>query len=230
MRTILITGASDGIGRAIAFRLADSETKLILFGRDATKLNAVSEKVKELGSPTETHAFDLNDSSKRRAVISEILANNQIDILVNSAGIWQKIADITELSEESIIEVINTNLTSQILLTKQLLGGMRKSEGAMIINIISRSGVMARDGKAIYTASKHGMKGFTDVLRADTINDKIRIGAIYSSGVNTKMFEKVGDSQVPVSEFIDPDELAKVVQYMTTLPKGIWLSDVHVTS
>jgi len=103
---------------------------------------------------------------------------------------------------------------------------MRERETA-IINIISKSGIVAQLGQSVYTASKYGMKGFTDVLREDTKSEPIRIGAVYQSGTATQMFAKAGDD-FPVENFTNPDDLADVVVFMLSRPAKIWLNEVQV--
>ena len=227
MRTVLITGASDGIGKAIALALSKQKENLILFGRNEEKLHAVKAEAQSNGAAVTTYVFDLTDNQKRQAVIDEILANGQVDVLVNNAGVWHKVGDITTLDETKIADVINTNLTSQILLTRQLLSSMRSRENTAIINIVSKSGLVPQFGQTAYTASKYGLKGFTDVLREDTKDEPIRVGAVYQSGTNTEMFAKAGDD-FPTEKFTDPNDLAGVVVFMLTRPKKIWLNEVHV--
>lgn len=228
MKTILITGASDGIGKNISVKLSEQKHNLVLFGRDEAKLQAVKAVCEANGSNVQTYAFDLADNSKRQDVVKEITAKQQVDVLVNNAGIWHKVGDITTLSEDKITEVINTNLTSQILLTRQLLEQMRSRKGTAIINVVSKSGVVAQAGQTAYTASKYGMKGFTDVLREDTKEEPVRIAGVYQAGTHTDMFAKAGDN-FEVEKFTNPEDLADVVVFMLTRPEKIWLNEVHVT-
>lgn len=227
MKTILITGASDGIGKSIAIKLSERKTNLILFGRDDTKLQAVQKACEANGAAVEVRAFDLTDNEKRQSVVDEIMDKQKIDVLVNNAGIWHKVGDITSISEEKVIETINVNLTSQILLTRQLLDQMRGREGTAVVNIVSKSGLVAQAGQSAYTASKYGLKGFTDVLREDTKEEPIRIAGVYQSGTNTGLFAKAGDD-FPTDKFTDPDDLADVITFMLTRPEKIWLNEVHV--
>lgn len=121
MRNILITGASDGIGKSIALKLAEQKENLILFGRDEAKLAAVRSACEAKGAKVETHAFYLNDNDKRQEIVNDIMSRQKIDVLINNAGVWHKVGDLTTLSEENIQYLISVNLTSQILLTRQLL-------------------------------------------------------------------------------------------------------------
>lgn len=221
MKKVLITGASDGIGRSIAIKLAKDGYSLVLCGRDENKLN---EAASECGESVQVLAFDINDSKARKAAIGSV---QNVDILINNAGMWHKVGDLETLSDEKIVEVINTNLTSQILLTKQLLPEIKDRDGSAVINVISKSGITAQQGQTVYTASKYGMRGFTDVLREDTKENAVRVGAVYQSGTNTKMFEKAGED-FPVETFTEPDDLADVVAFMLSRPKKLWINEVRV--
>ncbi len=221
MKKVLITGASDGIGRSIAIKLAKDGYSLVICGRDEDKLNKVAS---ECGNNVQVLAFDINDSEARKTAIESV---QDVDILINNAGIWHKVGDLETLTDENVAEVISTNLTSQILLTKQLLPGMKDREGSAILNVISKSGIAAQQGQTVYTASKYGMRGFTDVLREDTKENAVRIGAVYQSGTNTKMFEKAGED-FPVETFTEPDDLADVVAFILSRPKKLWINEVRV--
>lgn len=222
MKTILITGASDGIGRSIAIKLAKEGHKLILCGRDKQKLEAVA---KECNTKSEIMAFDMNDADRRKEAVSKI---NELDVLINNAGIWHKVGKLDAIDDKTIEAVINTNLTSQILLTKALLPLLKDKEDSAIINVISKSGITAQEGQSVYSASKWGMRGFTDVLRNDTKDNAVRIGAVFQSGTNTKLFEKAGDD-FPIGTFTEPDDLADVVVFMLNRPKKLWINEVRVS-
>lgn len=220
MKTVLITGASDGIGKAIALNLA-GDFSLILCGRDQAKLQEIA---RQCGENTQILAFDINDQESRYAALNKVTT---VDILINNAGVWQRAGDLESLDDATVTNVINTNLTSQILLTKQLLPQIRQRQGSAIINVISKSGVIAQLGQSVYTASKYGMRGFTDVLREDTKNDPVRVAAVYQSGTNTGMFAKAGDD-FPTESFTEPEDLAEVIRFMLTRPAKLWINEVRV--
>lgn len=223
-KNIIVTGASDGIGKSIAVALSKEGASLILFGRDQGKLKQVAS---ECGNNASYYSFDLMDDDSRKKVVDQVLGKYKIDILINNAGIWHKAGDLETIEENKIYEVINTNLTSQILLTKQLLPSMIDRE-TVIINVISKSGIVAQKGQSVYTASKYGMKGFTDVLREDTKDNPIKIGAIYQSGVNTNMFSKVGE-EFSTESFTEPKDIADVVVFMLSRPEKLWINEIHIS-
>ena len=223
-KTAIVTGASEGIGKEIAIALAKEGVNLILFGLGKEKLEEVA---KACGNNTKIYDFDITDDAVREKIVGEVLSSSEIDILINNAGVWHKMGDITTVSESKVHEVINVNLTSHILLTRQVLPSIRNRETA-IINVVSKSGVTAQKGQSAYSASKWGMKGFTDVLREDTKEEPVRVGAIYQAGTNTGLFAKVGEN-VPLEKFTKPEDLAQVVVFMLSRPDKIWLNEVHVS-
>lgn len=225
--TILITGASDGIGRSIALAAAQYSSDLILMGRDKTKLNDVKELCEQRGSNATVYAFDITDSTARDAAIADIRKSSRLDALINNAGVWHKSTPLGTLDRATIEAVITTNLTSQMLLTQGLIDDMKDRETA-VINIISSAGMQGRAGRTAYAASKYGMRGFTEALRDETKDNPIRIGAVFQSGTNTQMFAKA-DETMPLEKYSEPDDLAEVVLFMLTRPPKIWLNEVHVT-
>ena len=228
MRTALITGASDGIGKSIAIAMSALGYKLILFGRNNKRLQITQKACEDNGVAVTVYAFDITDSKKLNSTINSILKDQSIDILINNAGVWHKAGDLTLLSEETITQVIQTNLTSHILLTRLLLSSMRKRQQSAIINIVSQSGIVPQIGQSVYSASKYGMKGFTDVLRLDTAQDPIKVAGLYQSGTDTKLFAKAKES-FSTESFTNPNDLAEVVIFMLNRPKRLWINEIHIT-
>lgn len=226
-KRIVITGASDGIGRSIACKLAQLNVSLVLLGRDSEKLNSVKDLCEKAGSDVAVHAFDLNDTHARNNAVDEIFSGGSVDILINNAGIWHASTPLEALDPELIESVIATNLTSQILLTRSFLGTMKDRDTA-IINLVSTAGIQGRAGRTAYAASKYGMRGFTESLREETKELPIRIGAVFQSGINTQMFAKAGE-KMQLDKYSDPDDLADIIIFMLTRPAKIWLNEVHVT-
>lgn len=223
MARAIITGASDGIGKSIALRLAKDRYKVVLFGRDEVRLKEVAAQCDD----AEYHSFDLKDFSAMSEAIDKVLANGDVDVLINNAGIWHKMGDLETITDEKIVEVINTNLTSQIILTKKLLPHIRNRDKSFIVNIVSKSGITAQAGQTVYSASKYGLRGFTDVLRIDTKEDKVRIVGIYQSGTNTKLFEKAGED-FSAADFTNPDDLANVIAFTLSQPANLKINDIRI--
>lgn len=226
-KVIIVTGASEGIGKAIALRLAKEKVKLALIARNQKKLGLVTKEIIKLGSEAKSYSCDITKTKELITTVNKIKSDfNQINILINNAGIWHKTGSLTNLSSEKITKVINTNLTGLIQLTNLVLKELPQTEESAIINISSKSGTIAQAGQSVYTASKYGVKGFTDVLKLD-LKGIIRVAGVYQSGTNTDMFTKAGET-FSTEKFTDPNDLADVIAYMLMLPKKIWLNEVHI--
>lgn len=227
-KTVVITGASDGLGKEIALKLAKEKTNLILIARTAEKLAAVEKECVSLGAVSvKSFPIDLKNTAELKKVAEQI---KTVDVLINNAGIWQKKGQLDEINEGVIDDVINTNLTALIHITQLLLPGLKKQPEAAIINISSRSGVTTPSGQSVYVASKWGVAGFTGSLKEDLKETNVKVAGIYQGGVNTQMFNKTGEefSEEKLNSFISPADLAEVVVFMLSRPEKIWLHDVRV--
>jgi short-subunit dehydrogenase len=230
-KRILITGASDSIGKVLAIQLAKLGTHLVLLGRNTEKLGTTKVEAEKAGAGSvSTFAFDLADS---QALVTncERIVNEHPDtaVVVNNAGVWVKRDQLDTVSLEQIEETMMVNLTAQIKLTRLLLPNLRKQTEAAIINVSSRSGVLAQAGQAVYSASKWGMKGFTDVLAEDLKETNIKVAGVYQGKTATQIHAKAGEV-LPLGNAIDPTALADVIVFMLSQPKNCWLNEVRVTN
>lgn len=233
-KTVLITGASDGLGKETALRLAKEKTNLVLLGRDKERLQRISNQAQKSGAINVTsYTFDLSNRDSVTDHLEMIRKNhNDISVILNIAGIWQKQGDLDQLNHNEIEEIIATNLTGLIKLTNTLLPVLRKQDEAAIVNISSRSGYSAQIGQSVYTASKYGVRGFTEVLYQDLKNTNIRVAGVYQGGTNTQMFNKAGDDfgDEKLRTFIPPEEIAEVITFMLLRTNNIWLPEIRIES
>lgn len=228
-KVILITGASDGLGKQIALKLAKENTVLALLGRNQEKLELVRDESEKLGAKkVGIYSCDIRNLSDLKNTFVKIKNDfGKVDILINNAGIWQKLSPAEEITDETVDDVIKTNLVAQIELTNLVLPILKEQKEAAIINIISQSGIVAQEGQSVYTASKFGMRGFSEVLKVELEKSNVRVANICQSGVDTKMFDKTGE-KVPNEIFTNPSDLADVVVFMLSRPEKIWLHEVWV--
>lgn len=218
-KVALVTGAGEGIGFEIAKQLALAGAKVVGISR-----NIESKKIEEF----ETKNCDVSNTSEVNQIIDYVKsAHSTIDIVVNNAGVWQKISQADEVSETDINEIIDTNLKGTIFVTNRALPVLRKDSDTQIVNIVSKSGVMAQPGQSIYTASKYGVKGFTDVLREDLKESNVHVMAVYQAGTDTEMFRKAGDS-FDQKKFTSPADLAAQIVSVMSAPPKLWVSELHV--
>src|SRR3989338_2504945 len=222
-KVVVITGASDGIGKQIALRLARESCKLALIARDKKRLSKVAKDAKKLGAiDAKFYACDIRQTDTLEESIKSIICDfGVVDILINNAGVWQKIMPVDKIPKDLVDDVIETNLSALIHITRLLLPMLRTRDEAAIVNISSKSGVVAQEGQSVYTASKYGVRGFTEVLKIDLKDTNIKVAGLYQGGTNTKMFEKTGEN-FPTEKFTNPSDLAEVITFMLARPDKIW--------
>jgi NADP-dependent 3-hydroxy acid dehydrogenase YdfG len=229
--TIVVTGASDGIGREIALNLASKGVHVVLLARDEQKLQSVQAEIVAKQGGAEYVVCDLSQADQVRSTAAEIVQRFPGVVgLINNAGVWQKVGQLDEISDDVIEAVLQTNLHGLILLTKHLLPTLRQATEAVIVNVSSRSGHSAQSGQSVYTASKWGVRGFTEVLHTDLAETSVRVAGIYQGGTNTNMFHKAGETwpAEKLQSFIPANELAEVVAFVASRPKQVWLTEVRI--
>lgn len=228
-KTAIVTGASEGIGKQIALQLAKKGASLALISRTESKLKTTAKKASNHGSKkTQIYPCDIRNTKQLTQTIKTITKDfKQINILINCAGIWQKMMPIEKVNPKTIDDVIQTNLTALIHTTNIVLPHLQKQKEAAIINVSSKSGFTAQAGQSVYAASKWGVRGFTETLKTDLKGSNIRVAGVYQSGTNTQMFHKTGDTP-PLEKFTNPADLADAVVYLLSRPKKIWIHEIRV--
>jgi NADP-dependent 3-hydroxy acid dehydrogenase YdfG len=228
-KVAVVTGASDGIGRHVALKLAKEGVSLALIARNEERLNSVKEECIKLGSPKVEHfVCDISKRDEVKETVSKVISSfNSVDILLNIAGVWQKLNLLENISDEEIENVLDINLKGLIMMTKELTPFLKKETESIIINVSSRSGVVANAQQAVYSASKWGVTGFTEVLKVDLKGTNIRVAGLYQGKTQTDIFLKTGDS-VDTTKGSKPEDLADVIVFMLSRPPQIWLHDVRV--
>lgn len=228
-KVAIVTGASDGLGKQVSLKLAKEGVSLAIVARNEEKLSAVKKEAEKLGSPKVIcYSCDIQDKEEIKKTVQKIEVDfNEVQILLNIAGIWQKLNLLENIPEEEVDSVINTDLVGMIHMTRLVLPILKRQKEAIILNDSSKSGVTAQPGQSIYTAAKWGVRGFTDVLKEDLKETNVKVAAIYQGGTNTEMFNKAGE-HFNQEKFIKPEELANVIIFMLSRPSGIWLHDVRI--
>ncbi len=228
-KTAIITGASDGLGEAVAFGLSREGVNLALIARRKDRLAEIKKQIK--GVKVEVYPCDLKDIHQIKQTVKRIIVDfNNVDVLLNIAGIWQKKMPVEEIEEQIISDVIATNLTGLIQITRLVLPVLKKQDEAAVINVSSTSGYKIPPGQSVYSASKWGVRGFTEVIREDLRETNVKVSGIYQAGMKTGLFFKTGEKFAPgvFEKFMEPKDLATVIVFMLARPKGIWLEEVRV--
>lgn len=186
-QTVLITGATDGLGRAAAARLAEENYRVFAAGRNAAKRDALEKEAWERKLPLETVEMDVcDDESVRRAVVEVERRSDGIDALVNNAGIAY-VAVMEEVRLEHLRQQMETNFFGVVRVTQAVLPGMRWRGRGRIINVSSVAGKMSMPLFGPYSASKFALEGMTDALRLELHPFGIEVVLLEPAYIRTNM-------------------------------------------
>jgi 3-oxoacyl-[acyl-carrier protein] reductase len=223
-KTALITGASRGIGKAIALLLADEGADIAFTYMSAsTAANETVDAVREKGSRAIAFQSDAKDLESTERVVDAVVKElGRIDILVNNAGITRDRL-LVRMSEQDWDEVIDTNLKSAFNFCKIVSRHMISQRRGKIVNVASIAGVVGNVGQANYAAAKSGMIGLTKTVAKEYASRNIQVNAIAPGYVATEMVEQVDPSQVgeltklfPIKLMAQPEEIAELVLFFAS--------------
>ena len=220
-KTALVTGASQGIGRACALRLAAEGARVVLAARSEEKLRAVAAEITAAGGTALVHILDMASEESIQSTAKAILAGSgTIDILVNNAGITRD-GLLMRMKRADWDRVLATNLTGVFLLTQALIGPMLKARWGRIINISSVVGETGQAGQVNYAASKAGLLGFTRSLARELASRNITVNAVAPGYIHTAMTAVLDEKQqaamltnVPLDRSGTDEEVAHAVCYL----------------
>ncbi len=186
-KVIWITGASSGIGEALAIRLAKMGNTLVLSSRDTDKLNDVKTRCEQMNSKCAVFGLDLSDEKSIVEVSNKVLRSfPTIDLLINNGGISQR-SYIVETPVSVDRKVMETNFFGSVALTKSVLPRMIEQGGGHVAAVTSVVGKFGFPLRSAYSASKHAMHGFFDTLRAELQHKKIKVTLIVPGRIRTNI-------------------------------------------
>lgn len=216
-RIIVITGASRGIGKACALKLANPESILILIARDKDSLTSTAEECKNLGSTTKILSLDLSNTEEIKTNINNVINEyGKVDVLINNAGIWDE-QPFEKGNMNKWDNALDVNLKTPIHLSRYCLEGM--SKGGAIIFIGSTASKKSYAGGTNYCAAKFGLLGFANSLFEDIREKGIKVSTILPGLVNTSMHE--GDAKLDPTKMIQSEDVAKTVEFILSLPANV---------
>ena len=182
---VLLTGASGGIGRPLALAFAAEGAELLVTGRNADRLETLCDDVRAAGGRARCVAADLNTAEGRRLVI-EAAGCNDVNTLINNAAIGT-FGQFAHQSEEEITQLVGTNLLAIMLLTRSLLPLLLQHRRARIVNVGSIIGSLALPGQVAYSATKFGLRGFTEGLRRELADTSVQVVYVAPRATDTAM-------------------------------------------
>jgi 3-oxoacyl-[acyl-carrier protein] reductase len=232
-RVALVTGASRGIGRAIALRLARDGRHVVLVSRTAAPLADLASQIQANGGKASFKAVDISDAAAFAKAIEEVAEQHgRLDILVNNAGIT-KDGLVLRMSDADWADVVQTNLTSAFVAVRAAARAMMKNRFGRIVNISSTSGVVGNAGQANYAAAKAGLAGFSKSIARELGGKGVTCNVIAPGFIETDMTanlpQQVKDGVMQmtvVKRFGAPDDIAAAVAYVTSDEAGFLTGQV----
>ncbi|WP_027408167.1 3-oxoacyl-[acyl-carrier-protein] reductase [Anoxybacteroides tepidamans] len=236
-KVALVTGASRGIGRAIALELARQGAKVAVnYAGSEAKAKEVVEAIEQMGGEAFAIQADVSNAEAVDRMVKEVMERfERVDILVNNAGVTRDNL-LMRMKEEEWDEVINTNLKGVFHCTKAVTRPMMKQRYGRIVNIASVVGVMGNPGQANYVAAKAGVIGLTKTAAKELASRGITVNAVAPGFITTDMTDRLAEDirtemlkQIPLARFGEPEDIAKVVAFLVSDAAGyITGQTIHV--
>ena len=233
-KTVLITGATSGIGKSTAYRLADSKMNLIICGRRGEVLDKILEDLSKLTSVI-TLCFDVSDNNQVRKAI-ESLPNEfkQIDILINNAGNAHGLDKIQDGNAEDWDNMIDSNVKGFLYVAKAVIPRMVQNSSGHIINIGSLAGREVYEKGNVYCATKHAVNAISKGMRIDLNKHNIKVSEINPGLVETN-FSKVrfkgdaiADTVYKGYKALQAEDIAEIIEFVISRPDHVNLADVLI--
>lgn len=221
-KTALVTGASRGIGRAIALRLAeDGANVAVIYAGSADKAEAVVNEITALGVNAKAYRCNVADSAAVNETVKAVTNDlGKIDILVNNAGITRD-GLMLRMKDEDFDAVLDTNLKGAFNMIRACYSGFIRKKSGRIINISSVSGIMGNAGQANYSASKAGVIGLTKSVARELASRGITCNAVAPGFIQTDMTENLDDNNpllnsIPLGRMGKPEDIAAAVAFLAS--------------
>lgn len=222
-KTAIVTGASRGIGAAIAQRLCEVGANTVICSRSTESVSQTAEVLKDKGYTIHAMAADISKKEDVEALIEKTIEQfSQIDILVNNAGITRDML-LMRLKDEDWDTVLQTNLTGTMYCTRAVLRPMIRQKSGRIINISSVIGLMGNAGQASYAAAKAGIIGLTKTTAKEVGTRGITVNAIAPGFITTDMTAKIPEEfqeklleLIPLQNFGTPEDVADAVCFLAS--------------
>ena len=232
-RVALVTGASQGIGRACALVLAASGAKVALCARNQEKLEQVASEIAAAGGESAVIKMDVASEDEIKAGVKAVLAQfGKVDILVNNAGITRDQL-IMRMKRADWDDVISTNLTAPFLLTQAVISSMLKQRWGRIINVTSIFGQIGQAGQANYASAKAGLIGLTMAVAREVGSRNITVNAVSPGWIETAMTSVLSDElrqgmlkNIPLGRVGTDLEVAHAVKFLASEEAGYITGEV----
>lgn len=222
-KTILITGGSDGLGKAICEKLS-KENRVIIIATNEEKIKSVMEQYHCDGMVCDVRNYDCVEETIKKII--EQYGN--IDILINNAGRYIN-GSLTSNDISEIKSIIDVNLFGTIYCTKAILPYMKKNHSGLIININSKIGKVPQKERTIYAASKWGANGFSSSLPYEIGNDHIKVTNVFL-GILQETMTMNESKEIRDLPYLNKKDIADIIHYLITLPNDVCIPEISISS
>ena len=220
-QTAIVTGASQGLGKAMAIALAGAGARVACVARNAEKLAQTVATISEAGGQAEAMSCDVSDKDSVESIVEKVAEEwGQLDVMVNNAGITRDNL-LPAMTDEQWDDVIATNLRGTFLFSRAASRVMMRRRYGRIINISSVSGLIGNKGQTNYSASKAGMIGFTRSLSKELAKRKVTVNAVAPGFIESEMTDALGEDilkevkkGIPANRIGTPEDVAACVLFL----------------
>jgi 3-oxoacyl-[acyl-carrier protein] reductase len=235
-KVAFVTGASRGIGKAIAIALGKSGANVACLARSVDKLNETVAEIKAAGGSATAYACDVADGAAVQQVFDTVVEANggRLDIVVNNAGVT-KDGLLPKMTDDDWDTVLDTNLRSVFVICRAATGLMRKQRSGRIINISSVSGFRGNPGQVNYSASKAGVLGMTRAIAREIGGRSVTCNAICPGFISTEMTAAMGEAMgdlikknIPLKRYGEAEEIADAVLFLAS-DSGAYITGQVIT-
>ena len=228
MPIALVTGATEGIGRAIAIALGRAGYQIGICARTSSNIERTVTELSALGIVAHGAAADVGDERQVSAAVRQLVARlGPVDTLINNAGI-AVLKPFDQLSLEEWDRTMATNLCSMFLVTREVLPGMRARKKGAIVNVASLAGRNGFIGGTAYTASKHAVLGFSKSLMLEVRKDMVRVIAICPGSVDTALIQNQQMLPRDSKGMLAAEDVAETILATLTLPDRALVSELDI--
>lgn len=221
-RVVVITGAGSGLGASFAKKYSAMGYTVCLLGRTKKKLEQLA---KILSNDYYIYELDVSSKSDVKRVFQAIKEEvGPVHLLINNAGVGI-FALAEEIEEQAVHDMIDINLKGTIFCTQEVLPDMKSRNEGIIANIVSTAGLSGKVTESVYTASKFGVRGFTESLLAELEETNIRVYAAYMGGMKTPFWDGIYDD---IDHLMDPDDIADIIMDNITLRNNLQVTEIII--
>lgn len=219
-KTIVITGGSDGLGQALAEKLAPAN-KVIILARNEAAMHKIA-----LETGCEYYVCDVRDAKQVVSTFDKISKEHgKIDVLINNAGVIVN-AELVDIPDETIENVITTNTLGTIYAAKAALTRMKQQKEGLILNVVSTAGITAKATRSIYNASKWAITGFTKALQEEAAENNVRVTGFYPGTIRTNLFAKAG---LPLNgKALTTKQAVKAIEFVLSCDDEVLIPEIGI--